>query len=428
MKRIQLLIILLFSQLSISYSQSNSTSTIYFAPTSHELSLSEQQKLTLVIEDLLSKTNLELEINLIGHTDNIGTLAENQLLSEQRVQTIHDYLVEKGISLDQIQSSLGKGENSPISSNTAATGRQQNRRVEILAKWNENTQLSLNIDSKNSNVSPIEDEEILIKENSVSEDRPAVFYGTQGTIVNVPKDAFENTSTSELVVEIKEVFSIEQAIINDWMTIDENGNGLVTNGMFQISFKNAQGKPVEPKKDIEILIPTDNIDPEIRLYDPVKQENRTAWKALNQKPSSTRRGNQNYYRVSGRGDLFKNLDKPDCLIVNSKRPLVVFKNRWKKTHKIYLSGKQRVVNTQPVSRGKFTSKRKFYTNLPYCVSTPLDQIWVFSQKKGQYYLANIPIETLKMRKRKNQRYYIIRKRDFEPLEIKSPLQEVYAQR
>ena len=65
-----------------------------------------------------------------GHTDIIGTDAYNQTLSERRAKAIVDYLEEKGIASNRL-SYEGHGSKEPVASNDTATGRQQNRRIEI---------------------------------------------------------------------------------------------------------------------------------------------------------------------------------------------------------------------------------------------------------------------------------------------------------
>jgi outer membrane protein OmpA-like peptidoglycan-associated protein len=68
-------------------------------------------------------------IEVVGHTDNTGTSAYNQALSEQRARAV------RGILINSVNSNrvvaYGVGETRPIASNSSASGRQANRRVEI---------------------------------------------------------------------------------------------------------------------------------------------------------------------------------------------------------------------------------------------------------------------------------------------------------
>ncbi|NYT57374.1 OmpA family protein [Alcaligenaceae bacterium] len=73
--------------------------------------------------------NLETLI-ATGHTDSIGTEQYNQGLSQRRANSVKAYLVSKGVATDRIYVE-GKGETSPVASNSTREGRAQNRRVEI---------------------------------------------------------------------------------------------------------------------------------------------------------------------------------------------------------------------------------------------------------------------------------------------------------
>jgi outer membrane protein OmpA-like peptidoglycan-associated protein len=66
-----------------------------------------------------------------GYTDSRGSSSTNQALSEKRAQAVADYLTSQGVPADRIRA-VGKGASSPIASNASASGRSQNRRVEIV--------------------------------------------------------------------------------------------------------------------------------------------------------------------------------------------------------------------------------------------------------------------------------------------------------
>jgi len=66
-----------------------------------------------------------------GHTDNVGSDAQNTRLSEQRAQSVQTALLQRGVATSQV-SAVGKGESTPIADNETAVGRQQNRRVELI--------------------------------------------------------------------------------------------------------------------------------------------------------------------------------------------------------------------------------------------------------------------------------------------------------
>lgn len=66
-----------------------------------------------------------------GHTDSVGGSDYNLQLSQRRADSVRDFLLGRGI-LSSRMSSSGKGEQLPIAGNDSASGRQQNRRVEVI--------------------------------------------------------------------------------------------------------------------------------------------------------------------------------------------------------------------------------------------------------------------------------------------------------
>ena len=69
-------------------------------------------------------------IQVTGYTDNTGSLAYNNTLSQKRASAVATYLINRGIASSRI-SATGMGPSNPIATNSTAAGREQNRRVEI---------------------------------------------------------------------------------------------------------------------------------------------------------------------------------------------------------------------------------------------------------------------------------------------------------
>jgi outer membrane protein OmpA-like peptidoglycan-associated protein len=70
------------------------------------------------------------KLRVIGHTDNVGSNALNQRLSESRALAVKEYLLFKGIPSKNLLA-VGMGEEQPTESNATVEGRQKNRRVEF---------------------------------------------------------------------------------------------------------------------------------------------------------------------------------------------------------------------------------------------------------------------------------------------------------
>jgi outer membrane protein OmpA-like peptidoglycan-associated protein len=72
----------------------------------------------------------DYDVRLTGHTDNVGNDAYNLILSQNRVDAVMQYLIDKGISASKLEA-IGYGKTRPVATNNTAMGRALNRRVEI---------------------------------------------------------------------------------------------------------------------------------------------------------------------------------------------------------------------------------------------------------------------------------------------------------
>lgn len=79
------------------------------------------------------KANPDVNVQILGHTDSVGSDEDNRSLSLRRAQAVKDWLTAKGISSSRIKVS-GKGETEPIATNDTSDGRARNRRIEFLVE------------------------------------------------------------------------------------------------------------------------------------------------------------------------------------------------------------------------------------------------------------------------------------------------------
>jgi OmpA-OmpF porin, OOP family len=77
---------------------------------------------------MVRKEDERIEIG--GHTDNVGTAKSNLVLSQNRANSVRNYLISKGIDETRV-TSRGYGFSVPVAENTTAEGRAQNRRTEV---------------------------------------------------------------------------------------------------------------------------------------------------------------------------------------------------------------------------------------------------------------------------------------------------------
>jgi outer membrane protein OmpA-like peptidoglycan-associated protein len=103
-------------------------SGLLFAYDSDVVQPAAQANLTELARSLNKYPDSQLLI--VGHTDNAGSDAYNQGLSQRRADAAANYLSTQGVARTRIQTS-GKGESEPVATNDSDEGRQQNRRVEV---------------------------------------------------------------------------------------------------------------------------------------------------------------------------------------------------------------------------------------------------------------------------------------------------------
>jgi outer membrane protein OmpA-like peptidoglycan-associated protein len=102
---------------------------VLFETNQFSLKPAARESLAKLAGILLAYPDLRLEVD--GHTDSVGGEAYNQQLSEKRAAAVRDYLVQQGLPMSSA-TVLGFGKTQPVASNATATGRQQNRRVELV--------------------------------------------------------------------------------------------------------------------------------------------------------------------------------------------------------------------------------------------------------------------------------------------------------
>jgi outer membrane protein OmpA-like peptidoglycan-associated protein len=106
-----------------------SMSDVLFDTGHYSLKPGAREKLAKVAGILIAYPGLNIEVG--GYTDNVGGDDMNQKLSEHRAGTVRDYLVEEGVPTNSV-SAKGFGNTLPVASNDNSTGRQENRRVELV--------------------------------------------------------------------------------------------------------------------------------------------------------------------------------------------------------------------------------------------------------------------------------------------------------
>ena len=106
---------------------------IFFDSDSYILKQESLIELEKLLQFLIKNPNIAIQ--LLGHTDNVGSDQHNLELSTNRAKAVYDYLLSKGINAQRL-SFKGYGESIPIDSNDTEAGRANNRRTEFRISGN----------------------------------------------------------------------------------------------------------------------------------------------------------------------------------------------------------------------------------------------------------------------------------------------------
>jgi outer membrane protein OmpA-like peptidoglycan-associated protein len=104
-------------------------SDVLFDAGKYTLKRNTQISLAKVAEILQAYPGLKLQVE--GYTDSVGGEEYNRKLSENRADAVRDFLLAQGVSHDNI-TSTGYGQSNPVADNSTASGRSQNRRVQLV--------------------------------------------------------------------------------------------------------------------------------------------------------------------------------------------------------------------------------------------------------------------------------------------------------
>lgn len=118
-----------FALAKIEIGKAISLNNVFFERSKAVLLAGSEEELNKLVKLLLDNPTIKIE--LAGHTDNVGDPALNLKLSQERVEVIKKYIVDKGVTANRI-SGKGYGGTKPVASNASEETRKLNRRVEFI--------------------------------------------------------------------------------------------------------------------------------------------------------------------------------------------------------------------------------------------------------------------------------------------------------
>ncbi|MGV3612238.1 MAG: OmpA family protein [Fluviicola sp.] len=305
--RINLFMICLFLSL-FSSAQESMNRVVYFRTDSYQLDQRSCDLIDSISEQLKGKT--AYTVQLIGHTDNVGTNGYNDALSKNRVVAVQNRFVSNSIPQDQVAISQF-GELQPVKENESQSGRAQNRRVEI--------RVIIQADL------PAITEEPIVEKAPQWPPIDAIVVDYNQQTYQLPGYKPGNT------VDIDVITNTAQMEFSNFTTITNNQELLTSNLMFCCR---PSGRTTNcfPPKPVKVYIPVNRkayCEPaEAFLYDAVLDSvtGRTVWKQVPSDFTIEEHNNIKYFVI-----YLKNLCGPcknfDCKIPKSTPIKVKLKSR-----------------------------------------------------------------------------------------------------
>lgn len=261
--------ILLFVHLSVAQTIQNS---LYYDVDYSALTPAHQVKLDTWL-DSISLENL-VSLQIVGHTDTSASLEYNKLLSQKRAAPVRAYFLSKGIDNNKISFSF-YGETQALSTDNL----RKDRRVDIVLEFpNIPAPIIPNEVPETASTTSIKELYKLLapkpQEFCIHPNRDTIIHGKYGTLVTIKANSFKLTprqkaSTTCINFQVKEAFLKSEMFMENINTMTTDGRLLETQGMV---YTNAMigADTLELIQDIVIMVPTDEIVEDVKVFDGVR--------------------------------------------------------------------------------------------------------------------------------------------------------------
>ena len=211
------------------------------------------------------------EIVLQGHTDWIGSLAYNQALSTKRTRSVREHLLELGVPKNLLQIAWF-GEEKPQADNVSDAGRQLNRRVEVVLRYEPKQAVVQDIieEEEEEKVAPLPSEPVVedLRLQLDVQNKAEFTYNCRGDIIIAAKEGakiripegmlVDCDEVGQLSVEVQELTS-KKEIIKSKVSTYSGSTLLQSAGMILVDLKR-EGKKVNMKGCLEVVIPGPKVD------------------------------------------------------------------------------------------------------------------------------------------------------------------------
>ena len=265
--KIRFLISLLFSSIVFVYAQSPPLS-VYYEINHYQL----DNNATTRLDSLVNSINSAIikSIVLKGHTDTTASITYNQWLSEQRVQSVKQYLIKKGIASDLLQTAA-YGESAAVSPANLRSDRRVDLYVNSIPTVAVVPTLPIEDSSSTSIIDLYQQLHPLPQEFCIATNKDTIIHCKEGTIIILKAHSFQLKgktvgNTNCIHFQVKECYLKSTMIRENVTTTTETGAILATQGMVYTNAMLGQDT-LELVKDIVIIKPTDQIVDELKVLD-----------------------------------------------------------------------------------------------------------------------------------------------------------------
>ncbi|MBL7942059.1 MAG: OmpA family protein [Flavobacteriales bacterium] len=260
------LLILFLSSLWLQSLAQQDPAIVYFASGKSDLNRNAQE--TLNAFGNILPTDQHCKAIIYGHTDSDGSLLSNQVLSQQRCESVMAYLVDQGWPSDRI-AIAGFGELRPADDNHSDKGKQANRRVEIHLECEtvaEPIPMDEAIDDNNLDelFADLRGEP---QKFFIHADKDTVISCAQGSKLIFTANSLKTVDNTPVEIRVYEVFDKSQMVLQNMCTAYDR-SVLVSGGMLDVTaYQNGQPVKLRPGSSYTSMVPTDEMDPRMELFD-----------------------------------------------------------------------------------------------------------------------------------------------------------------
>ena len=260
------------------YAQQNPlTWQIHFETNSHALTPINKQLLDAITDSLKIYKTFDAYLN--GHTDEVGSIEYNQLLSEKRIESVLQFFHANGLNKNNFRAQA-YGETKPIANNYSKKGRQQNRRVTIsIFPIKSETKNELT-EVVNLLIEPINNFYKLLEKPAttfcINPTRDTILKCPEGTLLYVKANSFpiaDKCKNNCLLLKIKEFYKYSDMLMEN-LTTTSDGRLLETYGMIKTEAMDCVGDPISMADDngLVVFVPTDEHPSGLKIFAGTRDE------------------------------------------------------------------------------------------------------------------------------------------------------------